>query len=1383
MANVSVQPPSKHSEKSPCLMPIGLREASFDSPTFRATAIHFSEQVSIIEKWLGAYTKTISRLISDITSLEDTFNSVMLRSVPPTAVSEAIIDHDYTLLAMKRFGESSRDWWSQMIQSMKKMESNVVEPVKLFLTGELRAIKDARRNLEQTQKIFDQTLSRYVGQSKTKVPSSLREDAFQVHETPSLDFCILVPHFRFAIDKLLIRISFDQWREMQRSCENSISSFTRTSGEMDRIKGWNKEIEASEAVFRRELLFARREIAEMASETSKPSREIEDYNLSTVAFLGSRIPSTPDTKSPLKESQKSERQGWLFLRINTGKPTRTSWVRRWFYLKAGVFGWFTQGTQAGAVEESIRFGVLLCNVKPAVQEDRRFCFEVKTKNQAVLVQAETQNQLMNWLDAFEWAKKTTLLANSDSPNLDLSNSAQQTSDIGIKAIDSHVGHANDELIAHMSDRVFTVPAPGIDVTNHPRGIAIDVNSQRRAFTSREEGESSRDHATRIMQRLDPTRKPVFSTNEQPSLNPSMATGGIASLITASHNFLPVITNQTEFKKFTLAPATLVMAPTPTSLSKKVIFMNEDRSNRTTGELDNGIPSVITANFWGSSNWGYINYFEKGEAKFNRAKLDSYSNTNSKNDQPPFNPRNDENLKPHTKHESSSELSCSSNMYDVGCEVSANSSQDKVRSQENKLISSELLPSNYPIELRAHDAQFRTLFPGMSRFDKVLLVFRAIWNPNQQQEFPGRVYVTQRDIFFYSHHLGLVLITSISMSRITEVTAAPGKDCDFIFLHIRENSTEILSRITIKTFLEPLRLLKARLTYLIDNSQSKNSLNCEKIISNLIRMEIKNDPSKKASWESFEDLSINTPLDTSAEYTHIFRDNLGSYQIERLPITENDKKVPAQIHLPSQPVNYEMLDVQQKVIEHQFNISSKALFHVLFGDKSIIFQKFYHQRKAERIIPGPWLPIDQGRMRREFKFEISEFDWFRQSQYTCITDDQTIEVKNDYLCYVASLNNKFWHLPYYSDFMLNFKIVITYVAKSKCNLAIYTKVDWSREPKLFMSLVERQALHDASLLAQKFTKEIMNEVKRLGPHSNTKNLLKIFGQVGQQSSVSSIYTENSGPTCYINIKQRTMVGLLAQVLRNFGEFAITSIVFSLISAIRCIRSVASAHRIILLALLLSLLTNTLLTYKDTSNWWTERKAIKFMNRMGVGPNQLISKAIYIKDLDDALTSIPTEISGKNGGKCYNQFKWISNVTDMDSPHHLAGITFLDTSTKSTARRLRRSRQQLGSYRHNILIAMRLVNQIEKGLIKAEWDNWLFDENIRCKKISSLLREDAKASEENRRKIFADLSKFSAGEAWQKSEKIEDLRRWKEVYCDDCALEQELSARRRKHSSYD
>jgi hypothetical protein len=87
-----------------------------------------------------------------------------------------------------------------------------------YSVSRLRNFKDARRYLEQSQKTFDNTLARYVGQSKTKEPSSLREDAFQVHETrkaylkASLDFCLLAPQLRYTIDKLLVRVSSERNR-------------------------------------------------------------------------------------------------------------------------------------------------------------------------------------------------------------------------------------------------------------------------------------------------------------------------------------------------------------------------------------------------------------------------------------------------------------------------------------------------------------------------------------------------------------------------------------------------------------------------------------------------------------------------------------------------------------------------------------------------------------------------------------------------------------------------------------------------------------------------------------------------------------------------------------------------------------------------------------------------------------------------------------------------------------------------------------------------------------------------------------------------------------------------------------------------------------------
>ena len=63
----------------------------------------------------------------------------------------------------------------------------------------------------------------------------------------------------------------------------------------------------------------------------------------------------------------------------------------------------------------------------------------------------------------------------------------------------------------------------------------------------------------------------------------------------------------------------------------------------------------------------------------------------------------------------------------------------------------------------------------------------------------------------------------------------------------------------------------------------------------------------------------------------------------------------------------------------------------------------------------------------------------------MADTQTIDLLNDHLCYVVTDQKTPWHLPHHKDFSLVSTIVISHVAKSKCKLAVYTKVDWSNAP--------------------------------------------------------------------------------------------------------------------------------------------------------------------------------------------------------------------------------------------------------------------------------------------------------------------------------------------------
>ena len=125
-----------------------------------------------------------------------------------------------------------------------------------------------------------------------------------------------------------------------------------------------------------------------------------------------------------------------------------------------------------------------------------------------------------------------------------------------------------------------------------------------------------------------------------------------------------------------------------------------------------------------------------------------------------------------------------------------------------------------------------------------------------------------------------------------------------------------------------------------------------------------------------------------------------------------------------------------------------------------------------------------------------------------------------------------------------------------------------------------------------------------------------------------------------------------------------------------------------------------------------------------------------------------------------FQQIANLADMDAPYSFIDPVFSDPSSKATARRLRRTRQHLGSYRHDLMVAMRVVNSIEKEMMRAEWEIWVLDETSRCNQIETLMHqnETSKASSKKQQALEAKRKRFA------------DVKTSYEEYCDSCRKEQ-------------
>ncbi|KAK2801172.1 SNF1-interacting protein [Onygenales sp. PD_10] len=1373
-----------HDGKPVSAIPVGLKEAALDSPTFRATCAHFSEQIDFVEKWLDGYARSAGKLQSELSSLEAVANSFLSHVTAPASVSEAVIDHDYALLALKRHGESARDFWTGVMSTVKKSDALIAEPIRAFIQSDLRAFKETRRTLDQAQKQHDNLQAKYAGQGKSKEPSSLREDAFQLHEArkaylkASMDFCMQAPQIKNTLDKLLVHVSFDQWREFRVLRDTNSATFNKWGQEMDRIKGWTHEMEASEKSSRRDLLAARKQIEEAAEYAVRPSRELEDYSVSTVPYLGSHGPTS--LKMGKDHKFGPEKQGWLNLRILTGKPTRTAWVRRWTFLKHGIFGCLVQGSRTGGVEESERIGVLLCSIRPAFQEERRFCFEVKTKNNTIMLQAETQKELTDWIGSFEAAKRKAL--ESPNPRLSLpgrppaqdpafSISQPPAPEFAADISESLTPNANDE--PSILDRASSIPVVDRD------GLAVrnstDIGSSRRSTAGDRDIETGKDHAARLIQKLDIHRRATTGLQQSGTSSPQPGTVGIASLISASHSLLPAlpaaVPSEAENKlkapnlynfrdavTSTLAPPTLANPPTPTSMSRAaVIVSSETGVGVRISDGIGGVPSGMMANLWGSSNWGLINKLERQQAA---SEGDECRNTAE-----PTSGDSSLGQSPTTRHRQTVSLS--------GAESTSNVDKTAPAIYE--------YPSYYPAQLKPHDAQFRLLFPSIPNDEPLVLVFRATFSANDQQDFPGRAYVTTRRIYFYSNHFSLVLTSCAAFSSISEVTAAPGRDCDFLFLHIvPDEDSGIPGRITIKTFLEPLKLLQRRLNFLINMDASHESPGPESIFKSLVKME--NDSlGRTPSMESWDDLSPNTPADDRPTLNGVnvkrpesrFKPGDKDLDADKTKVTR--REIP-RFRLPSQPVEYVPQGAVHLSAEKFFDISPKALFHVLFGDKSAVWQLLQLQRRAENIKQGPWTNTQSAHMRRDFKYQIRMPDFFGRPRQTEVSDYQIVDVQNDHLCYVVTDKRTPWHLPFKRYFRLVSKIVITHVSKSRCKLAIFTKVEWLWEPYLIRGIIDKQAMNDLEQDALDLVDLVSEEVKRLGPNNQSKRAISQFGNIGQETQetelagVHILQSKLRRPS-----KQSGILHLLLETSGSLLQSAVSSLMIWFWALLRWVWKTCSANSIILLLLVFSVVINGFHSYQDTVEWLQERNAGNFMARLGVGPNPIMSKAVYIRDMDEVIANT-TEMEIYNSSACFSTFREDNALRAPDIPWLFTPTSSAtkDAKAKSAAQQLQRTRERLGTYRHNLLVALRVVNRIEAEVIQAEWERWLQRETRKCRVVEILLnnqgqmREGGFAGDENEddgdHETVQGLEKRFNG-------KMEDVQAWYEEYCMSCRREME------------
>ena len=102
----------------------------------------------------------------------------------------------------------------------------------------------------------------------------------------------------------------------------------------------------------------------------------------------------------------------------------------------------------------------------------------------------------------------------------------------------------------------------------------------------------------------------------------------------------------------------------------------------------------------------------------------------------------------------------------------------------------------------------------------------------------------------------------------------------------------------------------------------------------------------------------------------------------------------------------------------------------------------------------------------------------------------------------------------------------------------------------------------------------------------------------------------------------------------------------------------------------------------------------------------------------------------------------------------------------ARQLYKSRQHLGLQRHDLMVAMRIVNSIEREILQAEWETWLLEEHAKCKHLGALIRRNStnlvqRQASNEQETLGADPTRLQKVQAWHQE------------YCEDCNRELALA----------
>ena len=1241
------------------LMSVSFKEASLDSPSFRASMNFYHTQIEAIESWLENTTKFASSkyksAFQDFRPVHDTMIKQMLP--PVDFLSNGVVENqDRTPFLV---GQSAADMEELSKHIFRVLYGNPEPYLAVLLeimTNVVEPYKEKRKDFDYYQSKYDTFLARYhaIKISNTNIePSSIREDAFQLFDfrkrylQASLDLTWEVSRVQSKLDELVVKMVGVVLPDEIYQNEASTNRVCVTANTLDSYKQyqkWCQELLRSNGTLSKDIAKAKKQIEDLCVKQCTPSRELNDYNVQTV----NKATFTPSS-GPDKEAL-PEKAGWLFMKTTVGTPTRTVWVRRWCFLKKSVFGMLLLSPSKTYVEETDKFGVLLTSVRYDPDEDRKFCFEIKIVGGNV----ET------------------------SPG----GGTRSGSGGGSNGNGNGNGNGNDSNLQRDITLVFQTET----LQELKQWLQVFGDAKKRVLLL--------DYSD-LEYEMAFTRYPPmffeFACSSATHLDPVLTTideGGVygkslLELINAEYSEYGDI----HLPEDGLFQMPRLKTPITTKLTKLSVLSN-------VFVVNDGVPNALMANFWGSVNWG--DYCMEESQTSGKSLGPGSQRAHGRDEQakvPAQNPK-------------------------AGLDVPNGNDGGNTSPKWRPLM----YPDFYPDSLTTEDIQFRSLFHTRSSGDAgavgnelLLLKFSCTWSANPKQFFLGTCYVTLNHLFFYMNSMGFVCLIKKDLADLVAVevleTVGDAKEGLLKIYDLRGLSMRT------SIFFASVEAIAAKLQYLLENKIRQKPRGQEETLKQFLEYDqqcAKRDKADKDSEKSStpKQQSGNPKAEDNALLWCVGLDVDALWQRKRQFQTE----------FPS-------------AAKFSFDVPSKGLMHVLFGDKSSVFPRalFLAHRSGLKNTVTAWTPRQDGdkhELVRKVRFKLdltrnfvpgneAEHDTRRQTgKYVEILQNVT-RIKEG-LYYEVDQSTGYFRAPFTSPFRIFTKYVIIQhnasqrgteaaaatVGRPKspegtCSLYFFHRLqffdDATGKPLERLGPLDRLMCSTALRFCRYESLLIKHSVdpylKAIGRHGKVVKAVKLCGQLGV------LETDPGTEDFRVDMPENDVRYSKALAVKFLFKWVIFRIVNMLFTAIRVLftmlyslaTNVVMLNRLVLAVLLLSVLLNMFLTGKTTVSYWSVRKAESILENYANGANKRMERAIYIKDLDllaDQLTD--------DGNPCLNEFF---------------------KSSQEVGNKYRKTRHELAVRRNELLVELKILNSMERELVQGDYRTFLLAELDRCNTVST------------------------------------------------------------------